>query len=186
MNLITIQIRANPIYTKPIYDITVSLEYLHHPRLVRILQDLIWHQKFHWLSPVARQPGPSSHAHHLHPCKTKSVITVLPKNFHGSSDICPMGFIYPIQIFEISHQTFGPSHRKCQTCPMIFVNAGYNSQLWNGAFRIWAHCYWATHRSTSHHHNPTLIMIFISLNIEQYQWFCKHSFSRFHSFHVKN
>ena len=23
---------------------------------------------------------------------------VFPKNFHGSSDICPMGFIYPLQI----------------------------------------------------------------------------------------
>ena len=44
------------------------------------------------------------------------------KNFYGSSDICPMGFIYSIQICEISHQTFGPSHRKCPTCPMIFVN----------------------------------------------------------------
>ena len=30
-----------------------------------------------------------------------------------------MGFIYSIQICEISHQTFGPSH---WTCPMIFVN----------------------------------------------------------------
>ena len=47
---------------------------------------------------------------------------VFMKNFHGSSDICPMGFIYSIQICEISHQTFGPSHRKCPTCPMIFVN----------------------------------------------------------------
>ena len=26
-----------------------------------------------------------------------------PKNFHDSSDICPMGFIYSIQICEISH-----------------------------------------------------------------------------------
>ena len=33
-----------------------------------------------------------------------------------------MGFMYSIQICEISHQTFGPSHRKCPTCPMIFVN----------------------------------------------------------------
>ena len=33
-----------------------------------------------------------------------------------------MDFIYSIQICEISHQTFGPSHRKCPTCPMIFVN----------------------------------------------------------------
>ena len=29
--------------------------------------------------------------------------------------------LYSIQICEISHQTFGPSHRKC---PMIFVNTG--------------------------------------------------------------
>ena len=35
-----------------------------------------------------------------------------------------MGFIHPIQIFQISHQTFGPSHRKCPTCPMIFMNTG--------------------------------------------------------------
>ena len=47
---------------------------------------------------------------------------VLPKIFHGSSDIYPMGFIYSVQNCEISHQTFGPSHRKCPTCPMIFVN----------------------------------------------------------------
>ena len=48
--------------------------------------------------------------------------TVFTKNFHGSSDICRMGFIYSILICEISHQTSGPSHRKCPTCPMIFVN----------------------------------------------------------------
>ena len=35
---------------------------------------------------------------------------------------CPMGFIYSIQFCEISHQTFGPSHLKCPTCPMVFVN----------------------------------------------------------------
>ena len=29
---------------------------------------------------------------------------------------------YSIQICEISHQTFGPSHRKCPTCLMIFMN----------------------------------------------------------------
>ena len=34
--------------------------------------------------------------------------SVYLKNFHDSSDICPMGFIYSIQICEISHQTFGP------------------------------------------------------------------------------
>ena len=33
-----------------------------------------------------------------------------------------MGFIYSIQNCEISHQTFRPSHQKCPTCPMIFVN----------------------------------------------------------------
>ena len=27
--------------------------------------------------------------------------------------ICPMGFVWSIQICEISHQTFGPSRRKC-------------------------------------------------------------------------
>ena len=32
-----------------------------------------------------------------------------------------MGFIYSIQICEISHQTFGPSHRKCPTCPTFFA-----------------------------------------------------------------
>ena len=35
---------------------------------------------------------------------------------------CPMGFIYSIQICEISHQTFGSSHQKCLMCPMIFMN----------------------------------------------------------------
>ena len=49
-------------------------------------------------------------------------------NFHDSSDICPMGFIYSIQICEISHQTFGPSHRKCPMCPMIFMNTGDRHQ----------------------------------------------------------
>ena len=33
-----------------------------------------------------------------------------------------MGFIYSIEIYEISHQIFGSSHRKCPTCPTIFVN----------------------------------------------------------------
>ena len=47
---------------------------------------------------------------------------VHPKNFHDSSDICPMGFIYSIQICEIFHRTFGPSHQKCPMCPMIFMN----------------------------------------------------------------
>ena len=32
------------------------------------------------------------------------------------------GLIYSIQICEISHQTFGRSHRKCPMCPMIFMN----------------------------------------------------------------
>ena len=30
--------------------------------------------------------------------------------------------LYTIQICEISQQTFGPSHQKCPTCPMISVN----------------------------------------------------------------
>ena len=33
-----------------------------------------------------------------------------------------MGFIYSIPICAIFQQTFGPSHQKCPTCPMIFVN----------------------------------------------------------------
>ena len=32
------------------------------------------------------------------------------------------GLNYSIKIRQISHRTFGPSHRKCPTCPMIFVN----------------------------------------------------------------
>ena len=36
--------------------------------------------------------------------------SVLPKNFHGSSGICPMDFINSIQNCEISHQTFRRSH----------------------------------------------------------------------------
>ena len=47
---------------------------------------------------------------------------VLPKNFHGSSDNCLMGFIYSIEIYEICHRTFGSSQWKCPTCPTIFVN----------------------------------------------------------------
>ena len=63
--------------------------------------------------------------------------TVYLKNFHDSSDICPMGFIYSIQICEISHQTFGPSHRKCPTCPMIFMNTG--DTMTNGVKKIRSH-----------------------------------------------
>ena len=33
----------------------------------------------------------------------------VPEKFHDSSDICPMGFVYSIQVCEISHPTFGPS-----------------------------------------------------------------------------
>ena len=59
-----------------------------------------------------------------------SPVSVWPKNLHGSSNICPKGFIYSIQNCEISHQTFGPSHQKCPTCPMIFVNTAiYNCYL---------------------------------------------------------
>ena len=36
------------------------------------------------------------------------------ENIHGSSDICLMGLIYSIEICEIFHQTFGPSHLKWQ------------------------------------------------------------------------
>ena len=40
--------------------------------------------------------------------------SVWAKSFHCSSDICLMGFIiYFIQICELRHQTYGPSHWKC-------------------------------------------------------------------------
>ena len=39
-------------------------------------------------------------------------------------------FIYSIQICEISHQTLGPSHRKCR---MIFVNTGIFLNIWHCA-----------------------------------------------------
>ena len=55
---------------------------------------------------------------------------VYPKNFHDSSDICPMGFIYSIQICEISHQTFGLRHQKYPTCPMIFMNTDEGVSCW--------------------------------------------------------
>ena len=48
------------------------------------------------------------------------------KNPHDSSDICHCFsdglYICSIQIYEISHQTCGPSNRKCPMCPMIFMN----------------------------------------------------------------
>ena len=50
------------------------------------------------------------------------LIWVSLKNFHDSSDNCLMGFIYFIEIYQISHRTFGSSHWKCPTCPMIFMN----------------------------------------------------------------
>ena len=34
-----------------------------------------------------------------------------------------MGFIYSIQICEISHQAFGPRHRKCLMCPMTLMSS---------------------------------------------------------------
>ena len=37
-------------------------------------------------------------------------------------------WLYSIQYCEISHQTLGPSHRKCPKCPMIFVNTGIGMQ----------------------------------------------------------
>ena len=65
----------------------------------------------------------------LHQANERRCYTIMPpltavylKNFHDSWDICPMGFVYSIQICEISHQTFGPSHRKCPMCLMIFMN----------------------------------------------------------------
>ena len=49
--------------------------------------------------------------------------SVYPKNFHNWWDIWRMSFIYSIQICEISHQTFGLSHRNtCPMCPMICMN----------------------------------------------------------------
>ena len=53
------------------------------------------------------------------------LLAVYVKNFHGPSDICLRGFIYSIQICEISHETFGPSHRKCPTCPMFFAYTAF-------------------------------------------------------------
>ena len=53
------------------------------------------------------------------------------ENFHGSSDIWPMGFIYSIQICEISLQTFEPCHGKCLTFLMIIVNTVLTSHPWS-------------------------------------------------------
>ena len=39
-----------------------------------------------------------------------------------------MGSICSLQICEISHQTFGPSHQKCSMCPMILVNLAFFKQ----------------------------------------------------------
>ena len=89
-------------------------------------------------------------SHYLNQCWSRSmspycisrpqsvtVNSVFMKNFHGSSDICPMGFIYSIQICEISHQTFGPSHQKCTVCPMIFVNTVNSSLPTSVAYMCW-------------------------------------------------
>ena len=62
-------------------------------------------------------------------CPANERHPVYPKNFHDSSDICPMGSMYSIQIREISHRKFGPSHRKCPTSPMIFVNTGHHNKV---------------------------------------------------------
>ena len=73
-------------------------------------------------------------------------MSVYPKNFHDSSDICPMGLMYSIKIRQISHRTFGPSHRKCPTCPMIFVNT---------AMLIWPPCM-ILHKNLVHQTNDSL------------------------------
>ena len=42
---------------------------------------------------------------------------------------------YSIQICEISHQTFGSSHRRCLTCPTVLQLNGHpvaKCDLWNG------------------------------------------------------
>ena len=83
--------------------------------------------------------------------------TVKLKNFHGSSDICPMGFIYSIQICEISHQIFGPSHQKCLTCPMIFVNTAIPSLSTSYDIRSF----------------PQVVnYICASSEFESYRWYC--------------
>ena len=42
------------------------------------------------------------------------------------------GFRYSIQNSQIPHQTFRPSHRKCPTCLMIFVNTVYMApEFWH-------------------------------------------------------
>ena len=64
--------------------------------------------------------------------------------------------LYSIPNCDISHQTFGPSHQKCLTCPMIFVNtAGHgqhhpnlrNGYRWMELSPGWAWG-WQTHRHT--------------------------------------
>ena len=40
-----------------------------------------------------------------------------------------MGFVYSIEICEISHQTFGPSHRKCPMCPTFLAYTAFNIGL---------------------------------------------------------
>ena len=95
--------------------------------------------------------------------------SVLPKNFHGSSDICPMGLIYSIQNCEISHQTFGPSHQKCPTCPMIFVNTVRIIQIFF-AFNTMRHCGLVTPHGDRDLSQPSHYLNQCWLIISEVQW----------------
>ena len=61
----------------------------------------------YWLGAFTKLPNYDKNNH------TQSMYL---NNYHDSSDICPIGFIYYIKICGISHQPFGPSHRKCPMC----------------------------------------------------------------------
>ena len=52
--------------------------------------------------------------------------TVEAKNFHGSSDICLMGFIiyiFYLNLWNLSIKTFGTSRQQCPRCSTFFAYA---------------------------------------------------------------
>ena len=69
-----------------------------------------------WVQSAARNwDWAPSHSLKMVQCRWKTFMV------GQSSDSCLMGFIYSIQIYKISRQTFGPSPRKCPTCLMFFA-----------------------------------------------------------------
>ena len=47
------------------------------------------------------------------------------KTFRNHQTKCPMGSLKYIRKCQLCHRTFGSNHRKCPTCPTIFLNTAH-------------------------------------------------------------